>query len=172
MNINKNLKIILCSSFLLVFLLIGFVSAVDDVSNETVSTSESDVDTLSQEVDSVDDGVSATNTTNELVVNDTTNQKGLLSLDNDENILQEVNSVDVSTYDELKNELGSGNKIINIMQDIDFGIQIPITVSNITINGNGHTFKQTSDRFFIVYNTQKIVFKNTLRKNLFRNNFY
>ncbi|MBR0472042.1 MAG: right-handed parallel beta-helix repeat-containing protein, partial [Methanosphaera sp.] len=159
MNKLKNTKVMLVLSVLLVIILIGSVSATDEISNEKVSTSQSDVDTLSQEVDSVDEGVSTTDMSDS-VVNDTDNQKGLLSSDNDEDILQEVNSVDVSTYDELKNELGSGNKIINIMQDIDFGIQIPITVSNITINGNGHTFKQTSDRFFIVYNTQKIVFKN------------
>ena len=159
MNKLKSSKMMLVLSVLLVLVMIGSVSAADEAGNETVSTSNSDVDTVSLEEDSVDEEVSTADSTEDLVVNDTDNQKGLLSSDNDEDILQEVN-VDVSTYDELKNELSSGNKIINIMQDIDFGIQIPITVSNITINGNGYTFKQTSDRFFIVYNAQKIVFKN------------
>ena len=63
MNKIENSKIVLILSVLLMFLVIGAATAADDkLVNETVSTS-SDVDTLSQEVDSVDEGVSTTDNT-------------------------------------------------------------------------------------------------------------
>ena len=89
MNKLKNSKIILVLSLLLLFLVIGSASAVDETSNETISTSENNgVDTLSQSMDSVDDGVSAAEHTSNLVANDTSNQNNLLGSNNNEvNIL-------------------------------------------------------------------------------------
>ena len=111
MNKLKNSKIILVLSLLLLFLVIGSASAVDETGNETISTPETGVDTLSQSMDSVDDGVSAAEHTSNLVANDTSNNK-LLGLSNDD-----VLSADVGSFNNLKSEVtGSGNIKLNYQE--------------------------------------------------------
>ena len=106
MNKLKNLKIILVLSVLLVFLVMGSASAVDETGNETISTPENNgVDTLSQSMDSVDDEVSAAESTDDLVANDTSNNK-LLGLSND---------------DVLSEGLTSGNNILGANEDENTG---------------------------------------------------
>ena len=91
---------------LLLFLVIGSASAVDETSNETISTPENNgVDTLSQSMDSVDDGVSASESSDDLVANDTSNNK-LLGLSND---------------DVLSAGLTSGNNILGANEDENTG---------------------------------------------------
>ena len=121
MNKLKNSKIILVLSLLLLFLVIGSASAVDETGNETISTPENNgVDTLSQSMDSVDDGVSAAEHTSNLGANDTNksllsielennNDNNILSVDNDNEILEE--DYTPHTFTELFQELKQTGEI-------------------------------------------------------------
>ena len=102
-------------SVLLVFLLIGSASAADEAGNETVSTSNSDVDTVSLEEDSVDEEVSAAEPTEDLVVNDTRKKEEKLGASNDEEDVLEADVCNVKTYSDLKTAIGNANSIINII---------------------------------------------------------
>ena len=112
MNKLKSSKIVFVLSVLLVLVMIGSVSAADEAGNETVSTSNSDVDTIFQEVDSVDDEVSAADNSDEFVGSDTTNESlvsnelennNLLSVDDDNEILED--DYTPHTFTELFTEL-------------------------------------------------------------------
>ena len=92
-NINSKLMLVL-SVFLILFLVLGSASAADDtdnVSNETVLTSEMDVDTVTT-VDQ--DSVSAAEATDSFGSSDTGN--GLLQSDDN-----------IKTFDDLKTEISS-----------------------------------------------------------------
>jgi len=172
MNKLKNSKIILVLSVLLLFLVIGSASAVDETSNETISTPENNgVDTLSQSVDSVDDGVSATESS-DMVANDTSNNK-LLGLSNDD-----VLSADVGSFNDLKSEVtGSGNIKLNYQEyklsklpNSGSTSAIVLTKSNVCIDGQGAVIDGqkivNNYRLFYMKNLNNVTFKNINFKNI------
>ena len=82
MNKNKNSKIMLVLSILLLFLIIGSVSATDETSNEKVSTTTNDgVDTLNTDSASVDEKAS---TADNLGSSDASNKDSTLESTNNE----------------------------------------------------------------------------------------
>ena len=91
-------------SVLLVLVMIGSASAADEAGNETVSTSDSDVDTVSLEEDIVDDEVSAAEPAGYLVVNDTSKTDEKLGASNDE-----VLSESVKSFSQLSSDIASEN---------------------------------------------------------------
>ena len=132
MNKLKSSKIMLVLSVLLVLVMIGSASAADEAGNETVSTSNSGVDALSQEVDSVDDEVSAADT-NEVGSKDT-NSTLLSSTDNE--ILKE-SSKSLSELDTLIKV--TPNKLV-LRDDYKYnGSVLIINKNNMIIDFNNHT---------------------------------
>ena len=175
MNKLKSSKVMLVLSVLLVLVLIGSVSAADEAGNETVSTSNSDVDALSQEVDSVDDEVSAAEPAGDLVVNDTSKQDEKLGASNDESILSET-----ANFNQLKTDLSGlkSNSIISLNKDY----QCPSkgkylltfnNLNNATINGNGHIINgKNVGTLFIIFNSCKnITVTNITFTNLYQHQY-
>lgn len=155
MNKLKNSKIILVLSVLLLFLVIGSASAVDETGNETISTPENNgVDTLSQ---SVDDGVSAAESTDDLVANDT--NSNLLGLSNDD-----VLSEDIKNFTDLNNEIINGGSSIILSGDYyqynsADGSNYAIDVTNKIIDGNGATI-DGSNKAYPFKSSGSSTFKN------------
>ena len=131
MNKLKSSKKMLVLSVLLVFLLIGSVSAADEAGNETVSTSNSGVDTVSQEVDSVDEEVSTADT--EIGSNDA-NSTLLSSSDNE---ILKASSKPLSELDTLIKV--TPNKVV-LNDDYKYnGSVLVINKNNMIIDFNNHT---------------------------------
>jgi len=168
MNKLKNSKIILVLSILLVFLVMGSASAVDETGNETISTPENNgVDTLSQSMDSVDDGVSASESSDDLVANDTSNNK-LLGLSNDDvlsagltsgnNILGAKNTGTFTQLQELINSHANSELILdrnytyNPTSDSALKNGMKIT-GDIIIDGKGFTIDGANKaKIFYIFN--------------------
>ena len=159
MNKLKSSKVMLVLSVLLVLVMIGSASAADEAGNETVSTSTG-VDTVSQEVDSVDEEVSAAEPTGDLVVNDTSKQDVKLGASNDEDVLT-AGSINVNTFAELKNNINNNNyNVINIMDGFTLSQSLSINRNNLVIDGNNHTFTGTTSNKFNSNGHSYITFKN------------
>ena len=167
MNKLKSSKVMLVLSVLLVFILIGSASATDEAGNETVSTSTG-VDALSQEVDSVDDEVSAAEPTGDLVVNDTSKQDEKLGASNDEKDVLEASSINVDTYNNLNNAIrNTGVSEINIISNLNANKLIQFNHGNLVIDGNGYSINGMNNKFciFNINGYSNITFKN-ISKNI------
>lgn len=172
MNKLKNSKIILVLSVLLLFLVIGSASAVDETGNETISTPENNgVDTLSQ---SVDDGVSAADSS-KLVANDT--NSNLLGLSNDDVLSADVGSF-TDLYNDLNNNIKSNNQIL-LTKDYTFKSGdsnniniIKSSITNLVIDGQGHTITgNNNNALYITFlKSSNITIKNINFKNMYNYN--
>ena len=137
MNKIENSKIMLVLSILLIFLVIGSVSASDKTANETISTPTDDgVDALTESV-SVDEKVSAADT-NDLVANDANNSNQKISSNNNDLL-----SDNIKTFTDLKNEINAGaNKTIVLSgtyykYDASIDDRNIIHILNSSIDGKG-----------------------------------
>lgn len=157
---------------MLVFLVIGSASAVDENSNETISTPENNgVDTLSQ---SVDNGVSAAESTNDLVANDT--GKELLST-TDDNILT-ADDTDDGTFTALTTKLNQITNNSEIILNNDYNYKtgdnsnihvILKNVNNVVIDGKDHTItgNDNNDLYITFIESSNIIIKNINFKNIY-----
>lgn len=142
-----NKKMIIILSVLVLFLIIGGVSASEtNMTDEKVSTAD-----IHETVSSTNE----VNMTDELSVRDVVeeninNNEGVLKIkDDSSNLLQSSNdneklaasSIDVSTFSQLSSAISNGAySEINIKSNIVFTNYLSITRSNLIINGNGFTF--------------------------------
>ena len=172
MNKNKNSKILLVLSILLLFLIIGSASATDETSNETVSTTTNDgVDTLTTDDSSVDEkSVSAVDNTND-ILGSTINVNNSNPLKTEDILSSEDQSEKVvSNFTELKETI-SNNSISKIKLNNNISITSTLTLhSNLIIDGNGFTFTQATTGNLISFtdqaNSYNITFINCNFKNL------
>jgi len=153
MNKNKNSKIMLVLSILLLFLVMSSASAADDkISNETVLTSNNDVNTLNTVV-SVDDGASNTDDTNNIIgTSDASNKtdEHTLKASNTDNFLKESESYDFDDLNQLiiTKPIGEELKLAN-----DFNGTKDLTLSkSFTLNGNGKILNFNNHKLTITGN--------------------
>ena len=158
MNKNKNSKIMLVLSILLLFLIIGSASAADETSNEKVSTTTNNdgVDTLNTDGASVDERVSTT--------------EDNLGSDNTE-VLKDSNT---GTFKELNQTIyDPANKgIIKLTKDYEFdkstdsGFENGILIKNsVTINGLGHSISGNGLARIFNITGNDVILKDLVIKN-------
>ena len=161
MNKLKNTKKgMLILSVLLLFLVIGAANAADDeISNESISTSTDDVDTLSP-VDSVDDSIStAENSNNDIgsLNNNIDSNQQLLGSNSENNVLTTGNST------ELQKLIDESTDVLNL--DKDYTVNSPIYFNKtVSVNGNGHVItlnpQISGQHLFYIWNCVNCEIKN------------
>ena len=140
--------------------MMGAATAADDnLANETVSTSNYDVDALNTDSVSVDEKVSTAETT-VLVAKDTGN-KEILSSNNDSELL----STTTKSYNELNKTINNGNNYIKLDSDYKYTESdnlkiINVITPNITIDGDGHIIDGNNLARGFMVSAKNVTFKN------------